>query len=227
MSSLVNSEPLPDSPAPRLLAARSQEHSARSQHPYAGGAARPRPLQPTLPRPFPRVLALSPIPALPPVSAFPHPVPLVTRDAPLPRPPNCRAPAAPTRPRRGAPGGNKSASAAPSSCPGPRPGRRGQRVGRRASPANFTNLPGVSGRRNEGSQRPERRGRRRRPVPEALSPLSEARTAVALPLSRAHPRPLPLPERTHLDSGRRPLPPAAAALTSSSFLLLARDTSCI
>lgn len=59
--------------APRLLAARSQEHSAGSQHPYAGGAAHPRPLQPTLPRPFPRVPALSPIPALPPVSAFSQP----------------------------------------------------------------------------------------------------------------------------------------------------------
>lgn len=88
----------------------------------------------------------------------------------MPRPPNCRAAAAPTRPRRGAPGGNKTVSAAPGSRPGPRPGRRGQRVGRRASPANFTNLPGVSGRRDEDSQRPELRGRRCRPVPEALSP---------------------------------------------------------
>lgn len=88
-------------------------------------------------------------------------------------------------------------------------------------------LPGVAERGDEGSQGPERRGGGCRPVPEVLSPLSGPWTAVALPLSRAHPRPPPLPERTHLHSGRRPLPPAAAALTSSSFLLLARDTSCI
>lgn len=47
---------------------------------------------------------------------------------------------------------------------------------------------------------------------------------VALPLSRAHPRP-----RTRTYTGDPPAaaPPAAAALTSSSFLLLARDTFCI
>lgn len=47
---------------------------------------------------------------------------------------------------------------------------------------------------------------------------------VALPLSRAHPRPR---TRTYTRDPPAAAPPAAAALTSSSFLLLARDTFCI
>lgn len=47
---------------------------------------------------------------------------------------------------------------------------------------------------------------------------------MALPLSRAHPRPR---TRTYTRDPPAAAPPAAAALTSSSFLLLARDTFCI
>lgn len=222
-----HSAQLPGSPAPRLLlAARSRAHSARSRHRYAGGAARRRPLQPTLPRQAPRVPAQCPISAPPPVSRCPGAFrcsgrpSAQTSQLQRARSPHPRAPRGPreeTKVSRRRPGlAPAPARAAEVSKPG-------------AAPAQQT-LQTCPGSQDAGSRAPRGRSSGAGAVdrcPEALSPLSGPRTALALPLSGAHPRPLPLPERPHLHSGRRPLPPAAAALTSSSFLLLARDTSCI
>ncbi|XP_073096095.1 uncharacterized protein [Manis javanica] len=193
----------------------------------------------------------SPTKASPPSSLVPVGSSACPREADFPRGERPGAPAAftpqsaaatPAEPRRPQ-GGNKSVSAAPrvpqrrTPPPGPSPSffpgsAEVSESGRDASPGNFTNLPGVTG---------QWRQRRGFPVISVLATRYHRKRAggsaaqlgaaavggsasIPCPSSPALARPS---TRTYTPGLPATAPPAAAALTSSSFLLLARDTFCI
>nr|XP_017526411.2 uncharacterized protein LOC108403657 [Manis javanica] len=166
------------------------------------------------------------------------PPPLSAR---IPAPPELRCPpslkARPVRPLSDA---GISHQGLPSVFPGPSgvlgvsPGGSAEvsESGRDASPGNFTNLPGVTG---------QWRQRRGFPVISVLATRYHRKRAggsaaqlgaaavggsasIPCPSSPALARPS---TRTYTPGLPATAPPAAAALTSSSFLLLARDTFCI